>query len=194
MAHEFTPEIKELIYKEWVPRILAGVLQGVRELPPEHRDYVMMKMAKTCADMAVWALGIRPEMSFEDLKKHLTDLEPPMGPRTIERVGKIVHSTYHCSIGDDGKPVCECPVVKMGIMEPFPELCSCGANMAAYYFETIGMPTARSELMGSPNTTGEAACQYVIHLKTPQYTTPEHEMKPEPKARAAKKTSRRKKK
>jgi hypothetical protein len=69
----------------------------------------------------------------------------------------------------------------MGIMEPFPELCSCGANMAAYYFETIGMPTARSELMGSPNTTGEPACQYVIHLKAPKYTTPEHEMKPMPK-------------
>ena len=64
MPHEFTPEIKELIYKEWVPRILAGVLQGVRELPPEHRDYVMMKMSKTCADMAVWALGIRPDMTY----------------------------------------------------------------------------------------------------------------------------------
>jgi hypothetical protein len=190
MAHEFTPEIKELIYKEWVPRILAGVLQGVRELPAEHRDYVMMKMSKTCADMAVWALGIRADMTYEEMRKHLTNLEPPMGPRTITRVGNIIHSTYHCSIDDDGKPICECPVVKMGIMEPFPELCSCGANKAAYYFETIGIPTARTELMGSPNTTGEPACQYVIHLRNPQHTTPEHEMKS--KAKAVKKKARRK--
>lgn len=175
MAHEFTPEIKELIYKEWVPRILAGVLEGVRELPPEHRDNVMMKMAKTCSAMAVWALGIRQGMTYDEMVKHLTHLEPPLGPRTIQRVGNIVHSTYHCSIGEDGRPICECPVVKLGIMEPFPELCSCGANMAAHYLETIGIPTARTELMGSPNTTGEPFCQYVIHLKSPQFTTPEHE-------------------
>jgi len=188
MAHEFTPEIKDLIYKEWVPRILAGVLGAVRELPPEQRDFIMMKMSETCASMAVWALGIKPEMTYKQLEKHLTDMEPPMGPRTIQRVGNIIHSTYHCSIGDDGRPICECPVVKMGIMEPFPELCSCGANMASYYFETIGMPTSHTELMGSPNTTGEPACQYVIHLKAPQHTTPKHKAKPkaEPAKRRAK--------
>jgi hypothetical protein len=48
-------------------------------------------------------------------------------------------------------------------------------------------------LMGSPNTTGERACQYVIHLRPPQHTTPEHEMKPKAKAKAVKKKAQRRK-
>ena len=174
MAHEYPEEIKELIYSTWLPRITAGLLQGVRELPPEHREHVMMRMAASCAAMAVWALGVRPDMTFDELVAHLTDLEPPLGPRTIQRVGKIVHSTYHCSKDDDGKPICECPVVKLGMVEPFPELCSCGANMAAHYLEAIGIPTEKTDLMGSVLTTGEPFCQYVIHLKEPQFTTPDH--------------------
>ena len=175
MPHEYSEEIKSLIYTTWLPRITGGLLQGVRELPPEHRDHVMMRMCGVCAPLAVWALGVRSDMSFEEMAELLTNLEPPLGPRTIERVGNIVHSTYHCSVDQNGKPVCECPVVKLGMVEPFPELCSCGANMAAYYLESIGIPTAKSELMGSPLTTGEPFCQYVVHLKEPKFTTPSHE-------------------
>ena len=177
MAHEYPEEIKGLIYSEWLPRVMAGLLEGVSELPPEHREHAMMKMSKACAALAVWALGIRPDMSFEEMKEHLTNLEPPLGPRTIEKVGDVVHSTYHCSTGDDGQPVCECPVVKLGMVEPFPELCSCGANMAASYLEAIGMgPTVKSELMDSVLTTGAPFCRYVIYLKSPQFITPEHEV------------------
>jgi len=174
MPHEFSEEIKGLIYKEWVPRILAGVLEAVRELPPEYRDRVMMRMSKACGALAVWALGIRPDMTYDELVKHLTNLEPPLGPRTIERVGAAVHSTYHCSLDEAGKPICECPIIKLGIMEPFPELCSCGTNMAAQYLETIGMgPVAKSELMDSAMSTGAPFCRYVMYLKSPQFGSPE---------------------
>jgi hypothetical protein len=176
MAHEYSEEIKGLIYTEWLPRVMAGLLKGVTELPPEHREHVMMRMSRACGAMAVWALGIRPDMTFDELVKHLSELEPPMGPRTIEKVGDVVHSSYHCSVDENGKPICECPVVKLGMVEPFPELCSCGANMAAQYLETIGMgPIAKSELMGSASTTGEPFCKYVIYLKPSVFTTPASE-------------------
>ena len=174
MAHEWSEEIKGLIYATWVPAMLAAVLQAVRELPPEHRDFVMMRMAKACGPLAVWALGIRPEMTYDELVKHLTELEPPLGPRTIQRVGDVVHSSYHCSKDEQGNSICECPIIKLGIMEPFPELCSCGANMAAQYLEAIGMgPVAKTELTDSALTTGSPFCRYVIYLKEAQFITPE---------------------
>ncbi len=173
MPHEWSEEIKGLIYTTWVPRMLAAVLQAARELPPEHRDFVMMRMAKACAPLAVWALGIRPEMTYDELVKHLSELEPPLGPRTIQRVGDVVHSWYHCSTDEEGNPICECPVIKMGIMEPFPELCSCGANMAAQYLETIGMPVAKTELTDSALTTGAPCCRYVMYLKDAEFITPQ---------------------
>jgi hypothetical protein len=176
MAHEYSEEIKGLIYSEWLPRIMAGVLKGVRELPPEHRDHVMMRMSEACGAMAVWAVGIRPDMTYDEMVKHLSELEPPLGPRTIQKVGDVVHSAYHCSLDENGRPICECPVVKLGMVEPFPELCSCGANMTAQYLEAIGMgPVAKSELVDSPLTTGEPFCRYVVYLKSPQFTTPKRE-------------------
>ncbi len=174
MSHEYSEEIKGLIYTTWVPRMLAAVLGAVRELPPEQRDFVMMRMSQACAPLAVWALGIRPEMTYDELVKHLTELEPPLGPRTIERVGDVVHSTYHCSTDEKGNPICECPIIKLGIMEPFPELCSCGANMAAQYLDAIGMgPVAKTDLVDSAMTTGTPFCRYVMYLKPAQFTTPE---------------------
>ncbi len=172
-AEEMPEAIKDLIYKEWLPRIMAGALKAVRELPSEHRDHVLKEMGAACAGLNTPVVGITPGMGLEEYKKHMSALQPPLGPRTIEQVGDIVQVSYHSPIGKDGRPICQCPLVQLKMVEPFPELCSCAANNGACWIETaIGKPCAKAELMGSPLATGEPYCRYTVYLEPPLSSTP----------------------
>jgi len=170
-AEEMPQAIKELIYKEWLPRIVAGLLEAVRELPPEHRDHVLKGMSNACGSMACVVCGIRPDMSREEYLKHMRELPPPLGPRTIEWIGDLVQVEYHVPIVD-GRPVCQCPMVMLGMIEPFPELCICSANVGACFIEAYTQkPTAKAELIGSPHS-GLQSCQYRVYLKPSITSTP----------------------
>ena len=56
-AEEMPEAIKEMIYKEWLPSVMAANLKAVRELPPEYRDYVLKGMSEGCGPMAVAVCG-----------------------------------------------------------------------------------------------------------------------------------------
>jgi hypothetical protein len=164
-AEDMPPDIKEMIYKEWLPRIVAALLKGVKELPPEHRNNVLKEMSKACGPMAVGVCGIDPEMSRSEYIKHMTNLPPPLGPRSIKWIKDIVQVDYKPPKDKRGRPVCQCPMVMLGMIEPFPELCICSANVGASFIEAYTLkPAAKAELIGSIHS-GLPSCQYRVYLK-----------------------------
>ena len=163
-------EIKEMIYHAWLPRVAAALLKGVRQLPPEQREPILMKMGKACGELACAVCGIRSGMSWEEYEKHMTSLPPPLGPRRIKRIKDAVEVDYQVPIVED-KPVCQCPMILLGMIEPVPEHCICGAHLGAMFIEAAGIPTATVELLGSPHS-GLRTCRYRVHLKHPTASAP----------------------
>ena len=164
-AEDMPPDIKEMIYKEWLPRIVAALLKGVKELPPEHRNNVLKEMSSACGPMAVMVCGIDPKMSRSEYIKHMTNLPPPLGPRSIKWIKDIVSVDYKPPKDKKGCPVCQCPMVMLGMIEPFPELCICSANVGASFIEAYTLkPAAKAELIGSIHS-GLPSCQYRVYLK-----------------------------
>ena len=171
-AQDMPPEIRDMIYREWLPRVMAGALKAVRELPPEHRNHVLRGMSDACSPMAVEVCGIRPDMSRAEYLEHMTKLPPPLGPRTIDWEGDVVEVDYHPPVDADGRPVCQCPLIQLGMAEPFPELCFCSANTGAAFLEAYTRePTAKVELLGSIHS-GMPSCRYRVHLKPPATPQP----------------------
>lgn len=170
-AEEMPDEIKDVIYKEWLPRVVAGLIKAARELPAEHRDHVLQGMSDGCGPMACAVCGIKPEWSKEEYIKNMSELPPPLGPRTIDWVGDIIQVDYQIPTMN-GQPICQCPLVMLNMIEPFPELCICSANVGAYFIEAYTQqPTAKVELIGSPHS-GLKTCQYRVHLKPALSSTP----------------------
>jgi hypothetical protein len=166
-AEDMPPEIRDMIYREWLPRVMAGALKAVSELPAEHRDHVLKGMSGACAPMAVAVCGIRPDMTREEYLTHMTKLHPPLGPRDIDWQGDVVEVDYHPPKDADGRPVCQCPLIQLGMAEPFPELCFCSANTGAAFLEAYTQePTAKVEVLGSIHS-GLDTCRYRVHLKPP---------------------------
>ena len=164
-AVDMPPEIKDFTYKEWLPRVMAGALKAVSELPQEHRDHVLRAMSDACSPMAVGVCGIRPEWSKDEYLAHMTKLPPPLGPREIDWQGDVVEVSYHPPTDADGRPVCQCPLIMLGMAEPFPELCICSAHTGAAFVEAYtGEPRDRVELIGSIHS-GMNCCQYRVHMK-----------------------------
>jgi len=164
-AEDMPPEIKDLIYKEWLPRVVAALLKAVRELPPEYRNNVLKEMSNACGPMAVAVCGIEPGMSRREYIKHMTNLKAPLGPRSIKWIKDLVQVDYQPPKDKQGKPVCQCPMVLLGMIEPFPELCICSANVGASFIEAYTQePAAKAELIGSIHS-GLPSCQYRVHLK-----------------------------
>jgi hypothetical protein len=160
-------EIKPLVYQEWLPKLMAAVLEGVMELPGEQRDAILTRMDKVCKDMAIeGAIGIKPGMSWEDYLAFIKGLPSPIGPWTIERRGKVFDLTYDSSIGEDGRPRCHCPLVQLGIIEPVPEMCAGGADIAADMIKAAtGKVVTKAEVVGSPLRTNEPFCRYRVEVE-----------------------------
>jgi hypothetical protein len=164
-AEDMPVEIKDLVYKEWLPRVVAGLLKGVRALPPKHRNNVLREMSNACAPMAVQVCGIKPEMTRGEYIKHMTNLPAPLGPRSIKWIKDLVEVSYIPPKDKRGRPVCQCPMVMLGMIEPFPELCICGAHTGAAFVEAYTQkPRTKVESIGSIHS-GLPCCQYKVWLK-----------------------------
>ncbi len=173
---ETSPEIKDLIHSTWLYKIVEAAYAGICELPSEHRDHVLMRISKACSDLAKLVLPSGPGMDWEEYKKQMGELQPPFGPRKITQVGDIVFWTYVPPKDKDGRPICQCPLVRYGMMEGRPELCACSANsVASYIEESTGVEVETVEMLGSPLISGEDKCRYLVHLKPSAFATPKHE-------------------
>lgn len=168
---EMSPEIKDLIHG-WLYKIVEAAYEGIAELPPDHRDKVLMRISKACSDQAKLVLNCKPGMDWEAYKKHMAELKPPFGPRKIVQIGDIVHWTYVPPKDKKGRPICQCPLVMFGWMKGRPELCACSANSVRSYIEEFTNKKVDSvETLGSIQVGGEDECRFLVHLKPSAFTT-----------------------
>jgi hypothetical protein len=167
MALPISEDVKLLMYSTWLPALMSAMLEEVKKLPAGHRDRLLRQMCQTCEDLAMGgAVGIRPGMSWEEYTGFLRELPAPMGPWTVSRTGDVYDLMYGCSMGEDGKPRCHCPLVQLGITAPLPQCCDGGASLAGRMIEAaVRQPVSRAEVIGSPLRTGEAVCHYRVHVK-----------------------------
>jgi hypothetical protein len=169
MALEMPEDIKDLVYKTWMPALMTTVFEAIKGLPPKQRKAILTKICITCEDMAMaGALGIQPGMSWNDYMKFVKEAPAPIGPWTIKKSksGDIFDLTYDATIGKDGKPMCHCPFVLLGIREPFPECCDSGARLSGKMIEAATRKkVAKTEVIDSPARTGAAVCHYRVKVK-----------------------------
>jgi len=166
MTLPISEDVKLLMYSTWLPALMSAMLEEVKELPAEHRDRLLRQMCRTCEDLALGgAVGIRPGMSWEEYLKFLHELPPPVGPWTVSRTDDVYDLEYGCSIGEDGRPRCHCPLVQLGITAPLPQCCDGGASLAGRMIEAAtGKPVAKAEVVASPLRAGASVCHYRVHL------------------------------
>ncbi len=167
MALEIPEDIKDLIYRTWMPALMTAMFEAVKALPPKHRKAVLKSVCVTCEDMAMaGALGIQPGMSWDEYVKFVKEVPPPIGPWTIKGKDNVYDLSYEATIGEDGKPLCHCPFVLLGIREPLPECCDSGARLAGKMMAAAtGKTVTKTEVVCSPARTCAAVCHYRVRLK-----------------------------
>jgi hypothetical protein len=168
VALQISEEVKEAIYRAWLPALVTSLLAGIKALPEEHRGALLTMMCTTCEDLAMaGAVGIQPGMSWDDYLRYLKEVPPPVGPWIVEQDGDVFDLYYDCSLGEDGKPQCHCPLVQLGLMEPEPYCCDSGARMSG---RMIGgarnRPVEKVEVIDSAARTGAPICHYRVILGT----------------------------
>jgi hypothetical protein len=161
-------DMKAIMYQTWLPELMRTLLDEIKRLPQEQREALLTRMCTTCEDMAMaGALGIQPGMSWDDYVKYIREATPPIGPWRIEQDGNTYDLIYDATIGPDGKPLCHCPLLQLGMLnEHIPFCCDSGARIAA---KMIGAATGKdiesSVVVDSPLRTGAAVCQYRVRVK-----------------------------
>lgn len=160
-------DVRLLMYSTWLPALMTTMLEAIEELPAKQRDRLLSRMCRTCEDLAIGgAVGIRPGMNWEEYLKFLRELPAPMGPWSISRTDDTYDLEYGCSIGEDGRPRCHCPLVQLGMTTPLPQCCDGGASLAGRMIEAAtGKPVLKAEVVASPLRNGETVCHYRVHLK-----------------------------
>ena len=53
MALQISEEVKEAIYRAWLPALMTSLLAGVKALPEEHRGALLTMVCTTCEDLAM---------------------------------------------------------------------------------------------------------------------------------------------
>jgi hypothetical protein len=169
MALEMPEDIKDLVYKTWIPALMTTVFEAIKQLPAKQRKAILKKICITCEDMAMaGALGIQPGMSWNDYVKFVKEAPPPIGPWTINKSksGDVFDLTYDATIDEHGKPICHCPFVLLGIREPQPECCDSGARLSGKMIAAATRKkVAKTEVIDSPARTGAAVCHYRVKVK-----------------------------
>jgi hypothetical protein len=167
VALEIPEDVKDLIYRTWLPALMAVMFEAVKGLPPKHRKAVLKSVCITCEDMAMaGALGIQPGMSWDEYVKFVKEAPAPVGPWTIKGKGNVYDLTYDATVGEDGRPLCHCPFVLLGIREPLPECCESGARLAGKMMAAAtGKTVAKAEVVDSPARTSAMVCHYRVRLK-----------------------------
>jgi hypothetical protein len=159
--------MKGLMYGTWLPALMSTMLKAIKEVPAKHRDHLLRQMCGTCEDLAMGgAVGIRPGTTWEEYVRFLQELPPPVGPWTVSQTAGVYDLAYDCSIGEDGRPRCHCPLVQLGIAGPLSQCCDSGARLAGRMIEAAtGKPVGKAEVVSSPLRTGASICHYRVDLR-----------------------------
>ena len=170
-AKKIAPEVIEAYRESIAPKVLLslvrGIMKGVFELDEEARNRVLKEMAWACYD------GFREFLEQPATTPMDIDSACEWLKKTVPHE-RCFHRTGDTVIWDepmeDPYGGCMCPLVRLGLIEPRPELCVCSTLSQKRTLEELTGIPMEAELVESVNT-GFRNCLFRFHLKPTVYSS-----------------------
>ena len=149
-----------------LPKVVGAIMRAVFELDDQSRNRVLEAMGKACYEGMREFVGAPPTcIDIEDACQWLVDTVPHN--RRFERAGDTVYWEADVQETYGG---CMCMFVRLGILEPTPELCICSTNHCRAAFEEMTGRAVEGEMVESLNT-GARSCVYRYHFQPTAYSS-----------------------
>ena len=149
-----------------LPKVARAILGAVFELDEEARNKVLEAMGKSCYEGFRDFVGAPPTgVDIETACRWLDDTVPHS--RRFQRAGDTIHWEADVQGTYGG---CMCMFVRLGIIEPTPELCICSTNHCRSAFEEMTGLAVEGEMVESLST-GAGSCVYRYHFKPTAYSS-----------------------
>ncbi len=149
-----------------LPKLVRGIMKGVFELDDEARNKVLEEMGKACYVGFKDFVGIPPtDMDIESACEWLDSTVPHK--RRFQRAGDTLYWEADVKGTYGG---CMCILVRLGIIEPRPELCICSTNYNKSALEEMTGRRVEGELVESLNS-GARNCVYRYHFQPTAYSS-----------------------
>ena len=149
-----------------LPNLVRGIMKGVFKLDEESRNKVLEEMGKACYEGFKEFVGTPP--AGMDIKSACQWLEKTVPHH--RRFQKAGDTLYWEADVKDTYGGCMCILVRLGIVEPRPELCICSTNYNKSALEEMTGETVEGELVESVNS-GARNCVYRYHFKPTKYNS-----------------------
>ncbi|HEY49919.1 MAG TPA: hypothetical protein G4O13_07730 [Dehalococcoidia bacterium] len=165
-----SPEILNTYREEVAPKVLhtivRGLIQGVMELDEESRNRVLEKMGYACYKGFEEFVGTPPTgVEIETACEWLNDTVPHN--RRFEKAGDTIY--WDADI-EDTYGGCMCVLVRLGIVEPRPELCICATNYCKRAFEEMTGKPVEGEMVETVSS-GSRNCIFRYHFQPTPYSS-----------------------
>jgi len=149
-----------------LPKLVRGIMKGVFELDEEARNKVFEEMGKACYEGFKEFVGTPPaNMDIESACEWLDSTVPHK--RRFEIAGDTLYWDADVKETYGG---CMCILVRLGIIEPRPELCICSTNYNKTALEQTTGRRVEGELVESLNS-GARSCVYRYHFQPTAYSS-----------------------
>jgi len=149
-----------------LPNLVRGIMKGVFKLDEESRNKVLEEMGKACYEGFKEFVGTPPTgVDIESACKWLDETVPHN--RRFQRAGDTLY--WEADVKDTYGG-CMCILVRLGIMEPRPELCICSTNYNKSALEEMTGEAVEGELVETVNS-GARNCVYRYHFKPTNYNS-----------------------
>jgi hypothetical protein len=169
-AKPIDPQVLDYYRETVAPKVLLslvrGLMEGVFELDEESRNKVLSRMGWHCFNgfkefLPPMSTGLDLDSAFEWLNGSVPH------QRRFEKAGDTIVWDGEMA---DVYGSCMCVLVRLGIIEPRPELCVCSAHHCKTALEEITGLQTEAELVESVNS-GCRDCVYRFHLKPTAYSS-----------------------
>lgn len=149
-----------------LPKLVRGIMKGIFKLDEEARNMVLEEMGKACYEGFKEFVGTPPvDIDIESACKWLDGTVPHK--RRFQRAGDTLYWEADVKETYGG---CMCILVRLGIIDPRPELCICSTNYNKTALEQMTGRHVEGELVESLNS-GAPNCVYRYHLQPTAYSS-----------------------
>ena len=164
------PEVLKTYQETVAPKVLLalvrGITKGVFELDEEARNKVLEEMGRACYEGFQEFVGTPPKgMDIESACEWLNNSVPHN--RRFQRAGDTIY--WEADI-EDTYGGCMCALVRLGIIEPRPELCICSTHYCKRAFEEMTGKPVEGELVETVSS-GSRNCVFRYHFQPTPYSS-----------------------
>ena len=157
---------EETVAPKVLPAVVKGLMKGVFRLDEDARNMVLEEMGRACYEGFKEFVGTPPAgIDVESACAWLNNSVPHN--RGFERAGDTIY--WDADI-QDTYGGCMCVLVRLGIIEPRPELCVCSTNYCRTAFEEMTGKPVEGEMVETLST-GSRNCVFRYHFQPTAYSS-----------------------